>query len=70
MILGCVYHYTLLKYISLFAGFLNLVYFSSTNFAENLKVSLSRNRILLNLEEILVNACSLLNYGDLFADGL
>ena len=37
--------------------FVILVYSSSTEFAEkkNLKVSLSRNRILLNFEEILVN---------------
>ena len=45
-------------------------YFSSTNFAENLKVCLSRNRILSNFEEILVNASSLLNYGDFFVEGL
>ena len=38
------------------------LYFSPTNFAENLKVSLSRNRILFNLKEILVNAWSLQNY--------
>ena len=50
--------------------FLISVYFSPTNFAENLKVSLSVNRILLNLKEILVNAWTLQNYGDLFADGL
>ena len=46
------------------------VYFSPTNFAENLKVSLSMNRILLNLKEILINAWPLQNYGNLFADGL
>ena len=50
--------------------FLILVYFSPTNFAENLKVSLSRIRILLNLKEILVNAWTLQNCGDLFAYGL
>ena len=38
-----------------------LIYFSSTNFAENLNVSLSRNRISRNLKEILVNAWSLQN---------
>ena len=47
-----------------------LVYFSSTNFAENLKVSLCRKRILLNSTEVLCNAWLLQNYGDLFADGL
>ena len=47
-----------------------MVYFLPTNFAENLKASLSMNRILLNLKEILVNAWTLQNYGDLFADGL
>ena len=50
--------------------FLVSVYFSPTNFAENLKISLSRNRILLNLKEILTNAWLLQNYRDLFADGL
>ena len=63
-------HCTLQKYITLFAGFLISVYFSPTNFAENLKASLSMNRILLNLKEILINAWTLQNYWDLFADGL
>ena len=61
----------LYRNISLYMRFFLIsVYFSPTNFAENLKVSLSMNRILLNLKEILVNAWTLQNYGDLFADGL
>ena len=35
---------------------LNFGNFSSTIFAENLKISLSRNRIFPNFEEMLVNA--------------
>ena len=50
----CVCHCTLLKYITLFAVFEFWYVFS--DFAENLKVSLSRKRIVLNLEEILVNS--------------
>ena len=60
----------LYRNISLYLRFLISVYFSPTNFAENLKVSLSMNRILLNLTETLVNAWTLQNCGDLFADGL
>ena len=56
--------------ISLYLRFLNSVYFWPINLAENLKVSLSMNRILLNLKKILVNAWTLQNYGDLFADSL
>ena len=51
-------------------GFCFSVYFLPTNFAENLKISLSMNRILLNLKEIFVNAWTLQNYGDLSADSL
>ena len=50
-------HHNLLKYITLFAVFLVFVYLSNTNFAEDLKVSLSSNRIFPNFVEILVNAC-------------
>ena len=60
----------LYRNISLYLRFLNFGIFFATNFAKNLKVSLSMNRILLNLKEILVNAWTLQNYGDLFADGL
>ena len=63
-------HCTLQKYITLFAVFDFRYILLPTNFAENLKVSLSMNRILLNLKEILVNAWTLQNYGDLFADSL
>ena len=64
-------HCTLTKYITLFAVFeFQNEYFSPTNFAENLKVSLSMNTILLNLKEIFVNTWTLQNYGDLFAVGL
>ena len=51
-------------------SFLIFVYFSPTNFAENLKVSVFSKRIFPNFEEILVNAWSLQNYGDLFEAGL
>ena len=60
----------LYRNISLYLRFLIFGIFLPTNFAENLKVSLSMNRILLNLKEILVNAWTLQNYGDLFADSL
>ena len=60
----------LYRNISLYLRFLIFGIFLPTNFAENLKVSLSMNRILLNLTEILVNAWTLQNYGDLFADSL
>ena len=43
--------------------------FSSTNFAENLKVSPSQNSILPNFIEILVTT-QLQNYGDFLIDGL
>ena len=65
--------YTIVLYsnISVYLRFLNFRYiFLPTNFAENLKVSLSMNRILLNLKEILIYAWPLQNYVDLFADGL
>ena len=38
--------------------------FLSTNFAENMNSALPSNRILPYLEEVLVNALSLQNYGD------
>ena len=38
--------------------------FLSTNFAENMKSVLPSDRILPYFEEVLVNALSLLNYGD------
>ena len=53
-----------------FHSFSILIYFSSTNFAENLKIFLSKHRICPNLEEILVNAWLLQNYRDLFVAGL
>ena len=46
------------------------MYFLFNNFAENMNVSLPSNRILPYSEEILINAWSLQNYGDLFVDGL
>ena len=60
----------LYRNISLYLRFLNFGIFSAYQLAENLKASLSMNRILLNLKEILVNAWTLQNYGNLFADGL
>ena len=41
-----------------------LIYFLSTNFAENMNSALPSNRILPYIEEVLVNALSLQNYGD------
>ena len=38
--------------------------FLSTNFAENMNSALPSNRILPYLEEVLMNAWSLQNYGD------
>ena len=38
-----------------------LIYFLSTNFAENMNSALSSNRILPYFEEVLVNALSLQN---------
>ena len=65
------YVIVLYRNISLYLQFLNFgIFFLSTNFAENLKVSLSRNRILLNFEKIPDNAWSLQNYEDIFGDGL
>ena len=51
-------------------SFLSFVYFSPTNFAENLKVFLFSKKIFPNFEEILANAWLLQNYGDLFVAGL
>ena len=39
--------------------------FLSTNFAENMNSALPSNRILPYFEEVLVDALSLQNYGDL-----
>ena len=47
-----------------FCSFQILIYFSSTNFAENMNSTLPSNFILPYFEEVLVNALSLQNYGD------
>ena len=46
-----------------FAG-LDFCIFSSTNFAENINSAQPSNRIFPNIEEILVNALSLQNFGN------
>ena len=56
----------LYRNISLYLRFLNF----GISFAYQLCASLSMNRILLNLKEILVNAWTLQNYRDLLADSL
>ena len=47
-----------------FCSFQILIYFLSTNFAENMNSALPSNRILPYFEEVLVNALSLQSNGD------
>ena len=47
-----------------FLQFSDFDIFLSTNFAENMNITLPNNRILPYFEEVLVNALSLQNYGD------
>ena len=47
-----------------FLQFSDFDIFLSTNFAENMNSALTSNRILPYFEEVLLNALSLLNYGD------
>ena len=60
----------LYRNISLYLRFLIFGIFFAYQLCGKPEGSLSMNRIFLNLKEILVNAWTLQNYGDLFADSL